>query len=95
MIFNRFVHSRMVIDVLTDVWVEEVIKVFVEVFAVNVWTGVVIDSMSDVQVDVKIDVVSDIDVEVLTDVNANVLVVTMTALQFAMPSPCEESISFC
>ena len=49
MIFNRFVHPCVVIDVLTDVWVEEVIiKVFVAVFVVNVWSDAVIDMLSDV-----------------------------------------------
>ena len=48
MIFNRFTYPSVVIDVLTDVWVEEVIKVFVEVFAVIVRTDAVIDMLSDV-----------------------------------------------
>ena len=44
MIFNRFTHSRVIIDVLTDVWVKEVVKVSV----INVWADVVIDTLSDV-----------------------------------------------
>ena len=72
---------------LTDVWVEEVIKALVEMFIINVWGDVVIDEVSDVQVDVTINSVSDIGVEVLTDVNLNVLVAAMTVLQFDIPEP--------
>ena len=70
----------MVNAVLADVWVEEVVNEFVEVSAINVRTGVVIDTLSGVYVGVTIDVVSDIGVEVLADANANVLVATMAAL---------------
>ena len=53
----------------------------VEVFVINVWSDVVIDTLSGVSVDAIIDVVaSDISVEILTDVNANFLVAAMTAL---------------
>ena len=48
MIFNRFSHRCVVIDVLSDVWVEEVIKVLVEVFVVDVRADVVIDTLSGV-----------------------------------------------
>ena len=89
MIFNRFKRLCVVIDVLADAWVEEVMKVSVKVFVINVRADVVIDKFSGVQV------VSDIAAEVLTDVNANVLVVAMTALQFPMPAPWEEPMSFC
>ena len=37
MIFNRFKYVCVVIDEMTDAWVEEVIKVLVEVFVTNVW----------------------------------------------------------
>ena len=60
----------MVIDVLTDVWVEEVIKIFVEVFVINIWDDVAIDTLSGA-VDAIIDVVPGIIVvEVLVAVNA-------------------------
>ena len=89
MIFNRLCpHTRVVIGVLVDVWVEDVIKAFVEVVTINVWGGgVVIDELSDVQVDVTINSVSDIATEVLTDVNLSVLVAAMTDLQFDIPAP--------
>ena len=81
---------------LADVWVEEIIKILVGVFVINVWTGVVIDTLSGVSAEVIIDVVDcDIGVEALTAVNANVVVAAMTALEFAMSAPCEEPISFC
>ena len=76
-----------VVEVLPEAWVGEVNEGFVAVFVVNVRDGAVFDTFSGVQVDATIDVVSEIGVEVLTDVNANVLVVAMTALQFAMPTP--------
>ena len=80
MICNGFAQACVVIDVLTDVWVEEVIKIFAGVFVINVRTAVVIDMFSAAWLDVTIDVVSDIGVEVLTDVNTNVLVVEMIDL---------------
>ena len=81
MIFNRFTHPCVIIDVLADVWVEEIIKILVGVFVINVWTGVVIDTLSGVSAEVIIDVVDcDIGVEALTAVNANVVVATMTDL---------------
>ena len=44
---NRFSHLCVIIDVLADdVWVEEVIKIFVELFIINVWADVVIDTLS-------------------------------------------------
>ena len=78
--FNRFTHACVVIDVLADVWDEDIIKVLVEEFVINVWTDVLIDTLSGVCLDVTIDIVSDVDVEVLTDVNGNVLVTTAAAL---------------
>ena len=80
MIFNRFTHPRLIIDVLTDVCVEEVTKILVGGFVINVWDGMVIDTLSTVYVDVTFDDVSDIGVEVLTDVDANVLGAVMTDL---------------
>ena len=47
-IFNRFTYPRVTIDVLADESVEEVMKIFVEVFDVNVWTVVVIDTFDGV-----------------------------------------------
>ena len=70
----------MIVVVLADVWVEEVVKEFVEVSAINVRTGAVIDALSAVYVGATIDVVSDIGVEVLADANANILVATMADL---------------
>ena len=77
--FKRF---SVIIDALTDVWVEEVNTTLVETFSIDVWTDMVIlDTLSDVSVDVIIEVVSsDIGVEVLTDVNVNVLLAVATAL---------------
>ena len=37
MMLNKHEYVCVVIDVLTDVWVEEVIKMLVEVFVTNVW----------------------------------------------------------
>ena len=73
-------HTWVFIDVLTDVWVEDVFKILVEVFTITVPDDVMIDTLSGVCVDLTIDVVSDIGVEVLTDVNANAVVETMSAL---------------
>ena len=47
-IFNRFMYPCEVIDVLTDVWVEEVVEVFVEVFDINAWDDLAVDTLSDV-----------------------------------------------
>ena len=87
MIFNRFVHSRMVIDVLTDVWVEEIREMLVGGFVINVWADMVIGTLSTVYVDVTFDVVSDIGIEVLTDVNNVLIVAAITDLSFAMSEP--------
>ena len=46
--FNRFTHPCVSIDVLADVWVEEVIKILFEGFVINVWDDVVIDTLADV-----------------------------------------------
>ena len=55
---------------LADVWIEGVIKIFVEAFVINMWDDVAIDTLSGA-VDAIIDVVSGIiGVEVLVDVNA-------------------------
>ena len=78
MSFKKNSHPCVIMDVLTDVWVEEVM---VEVCIINVWSDVVIGTLPGVSVDVIIDVLaSDIGVEVLTDVNVNVLLADMTAL---------------
>ena len=75
MIVNRFTHSRMVND--------EVVGVLLAlgVFVINVWAGVVVNTLSGVLVAVTIDFVSNIDLgEVVTDVDANALEVSMTDL---------------
>ena len=79
MILKRF---SVIIDVLTDVWVEEVNTTLVEAFSIDVRTdAVILDTLSDVSVDTIIGVVSDINaVEVLTDVIVNILVAAMAAL---------------
>ena len=80
-IFNGFTHPRVIIDLLADVWAEEVMNVFVGVFVANVWSDGVIWMLSGVfhgrEVDVSIGAVSD---GVLTDVNTDVLVVAITTL---------------
>ena len=50
MIDNIFVNlCGVIIDVTDDVWVEEIMKVFVEVFVIiNVWADVGIDTLTDV-----------------------------------------------
>ena len=53
-------------------WVEEVIKAFVEVFVTNVWIDMVIDTLSGLYV-------SGIGVKVLTGVNENDLQAVVTA----------------
>ena len=63
----------MVIGVLADVWVEEVIKVFVAVFVTSARADMAIDTVSS---DETIDIVSSIVVEVLI----GVLVATMATL---------------
>ena len=70
MIVKRFTHPRVVIDVLSDEWVGEVIKVSVWVFVINVRADVMIGTLSGVKVDVTIDVVPSVDK--LTGVNADV-----------------------
>ena len=87
-IFNRFTHPCVIIDVLADVRVEEIIKILVVLFTIGVRANVVIDTLSCVSlVDVTIDVVYDNGVEVLTDANANVFASLMPALEFAVPKP--------
>ena len=91
LIFSRFAHPCVVIDVLTDVQVEDVIEILLGgKFFINVWAEVVIETLSDKQVDVIIDVMSGIGVEMLTDeVNVNVLLAVTTDLEFAIPAPLE------
>ena len=48
MIFNGVTRPRVIIDVLLDESVEEVMKILVEVFDVNVWAVVVIDTFDGV-----------------------------------------------
>ena len=45
---NRLTHPCVVIDVLADVWVEDVIKILVEGFVINVRADTVIGTLSDV-----------------------------------------------
>ena len=88
MISDRFTHPCVIIDVLADVWVEEVIQIFVAVFVINVWADVVIDMLSGAQqVAVTIDVVSGIRLEVLTEVNANVVVAAAMTAALELPTP--------
>ena len=47
-IFNEITRPRVIIDVLLDESVEEVMKILVEVFDVNVWAVVVIDTFDGV-----------------------------------------------
>merc|ERR1712032_490471 len=86
MIFNRFSCPCVVMDVLTDVCVDEVIEILV---------GVVIVTLSGVQVDVIMDVVLDVGVGVLPNLNVNILGVAVTVLKLAMSASFEESVSFC
>ena len=69
---NRFTDTCVVIDVLAGVWVEEIMKVFVEVFAINARADVAIDTVSG---DVKIDSVSGVGVELLLDVSVAAMTV--------------------
>ena len=88
MTFSRFTHPCVIIDVLADVWVEEVIQIFVAVFVINVWADVVIDMLPGAQqVAVTIDVVSGIRLEVLTEVNANVVVAAAMTAALELPTP--------
>ena len=77
---KRIRYPCVIIDVLTDVWVGEIIGASVGEFTINVWTGVVVGVLSGAYVDVIIDVESDTGVEVLTDVNASVLVTAVPVL---------------
>ena len=58
----------MVIDVLADVWIEGVIKIFVEVFVINMRADVTLSGAVDAIIDVVPDIIG---VEVLVDVNVN------------------------
>ena len=48
MIFNRFTHPCVIIDVLTDVWVEDVTRTLVKVFPINVWADAVVGTLTGV-----------------------------------------------
>ena len=74
-----------------DAWVEEVIKVFVAVFVVDLRSDVVICTLSSVKVGVIIDSVCDFGMRLLI---VNVLVAAVAALEFAMALG-EESLRFC
>ena len=78
----KYAHPCVFIDTLTDDvrWVEEVIKMLIEVFDIEVWRDAVIDTSSGVCVDMTIEVVSDIGVGVLVDVKAGDLVPAITSL---------------
>ena len=79
MIFKRFAHPCVVIDLLADVWGDFVFM--------NTPTDVMIDTLSGAKVDSTTDVVPEISDEVLTDVKENVLVAAMSAFSFAMSAP--------
>ena len=65
----KYTQQCVFVDVLTDdVWVEEVVKILVEVFDIKVWRDAVIDTSSGVRV------------EVLVGVKAGDLVPAMTSL---------------
>ena len=83
MIVNRFTHSRMVNDEVVGVLLaEEILLTWtLGAFVINVWAGVVVNTLSGVLVAVTIDFVSNIDLgEVVTDVDTNVLEASMTDL---------------
>ena len=61
----------------------------VKALAMDVWADVVIDALAGVII-----VVTGIGV-VFADANTNVLATVMTAFEFAMPVPLEESMLFC
>ena len=77
-IVDIFVHLCDVIDLMDDVWIEEDIKVLVDMFVINVWAAdMVIVKLAGVYVDGTIDFVSEVGVEALTDANTNMLVTAM------------------
>ena len=95
MILKRISHPRVIIDVLTDVRVEEIIKILVVLFTIGVRANVVIDTLSCVSlVDATIDVVYDNGVEVLTDANTSSVLAAITDLYFAMTAPGEGTVTF-
>ena len=53
---------------LADVWIEGVIKIFVEVFVINMRADVTLSGAVDAIIDVVPDIIG---VEVLVDVNVN------------------------
>lgn len=61
----------------------------VKALAMDVWADVVIDALAGVII-----VVTGIGV-VFADANTNVSATVMTAFEFAMPVPLEESMLFC
>ena len=61
----------------------------------GVIVGVCVKALADVLAGVLIAVVTCIGVEVLPDVNVNTLGAVMTAFNFNMPVPLEESILLC
>ena len=77
MSFDRFTYPCVAVDARTDVWVEKIIKVLVEVFVIAVRDDVVIDT-------VTIDIVSGIGVEVLADVTTNISGAVMIDLVFVL-----------
>ena len=81
-IFSSLSHPCVVTDELTDVIV-----------------GVDVDMLSEMIAGMPaaliIDVVSATDVDMLADGNVNGLAAVMTPLGFALPAPCEESMTFC
>ena len=70
----------MVIELLSDDWVEEVNKVWAEVFVINMGANVIVGTLSSVWVVLTIDAVSKISVEVLAGVDKNVSVATVATL---------------
>ena len=79
MIFKRFAHPCVVIDLLADVWGDFLF--------INTPTDVMIDTLSGEKVDSTTDVVPEISNGVLIDVKENVLVAAMSAFSFAISTP--------
>ena len=81
-IFSSFPHPCVVTDELTGVIV-----------------GVDVDMLSKMMAGMPtvliIDFVSATDVEMLADENGNDLAAVMAPLEFPLPSPCEEPMTFC
>ena len=79
-IFSSLSHPCVVTDELTDV---------------IVGVDMLSEMIAGMPAIVIIDVVSATDVDMLADENVNGLAAVMTPLGFALPSPCEESMTFC